>query len=121
MIHKISSDRVVLIHGKCDFQFRADAIDARHQDRRAHIAKIWSKQSSEPAGFSKHLRSVCSPDETMNVALKLISQVNVDTSGGIGFSSCHALGRGGSPNRPRAFDSFVMSSEAETSLILSNK
>ena len=41
MIHQIGADGVVLVHRECDFQFCADAIDARDQDRFAHSGKVW--------------------------------------------------------------------------------
>src|SRR5438105_4874527 len=90
MIHEIGANGVVSIHGKCDFQFRADTIDARHQDRRAHTAKIWGKQSSEPADFSKDLRSVRGTDEPLNAALEPIAQINIHTGSSVSFSfPCH--------------------------------
>src|SRR2546421_2442564 len=88
MIHEIGPDRVVPIHGKSDFQFRADTIDACHQDRRAHTAKIWGKQSSESADRAKHLRTVRGANELVNAVLKSVSQVDVDTGSSVSFL-CH--------------------------------
>ena len=58
MIHKIGADCIVLVHREGNFQFRADAIDARDQDRIAHPRKLCAKESAEAADFSEHLRSV---------------------------------------------------------------
>ena len=91
MIHEIGPDGVVPIHGKSDFQFRADTIDACHQNWRTDTAKIRSKQSSEPADRAKHLRAMRGANEPVNAALESISEINIDAGSGVSFSFCHAL------------------------------
>ena len=43
VVHEIHAHRVVLVHGEGDLQFRADAIDARDQNRGAHPGKTGAK------------------------------------------------------------------------------
>ena len=63
MVHQIGADGVVLVHREGDLQFRADAVDARDQNRIAHSGKRRAKQSAEPADFAEHLRAMRSPNE----------------------------------------------------------
>jgi hypothetical protein len=43
MVHEIHTQRLVLVHGEGDLQFRADSINARHQNRLAHSGKVRAK------------------------------------------------------------------------------
>jgi hypothetical protein len=77
MVYEIGADCVMPIQGKGYFQFRADTIDARDQDRSAHPMELYSKESAETADFSEHLRSVRLGNELLNPALKPVTKIDI--------------------------------------------
>src|SRR5580765_7363657 len=90
MIYQICAQRVVLVHGKRDFQFRPDAIDTRDQDRFTHSGKVWREQAAEAADFSKHLRAVRLPDKGLNSPLESIPKIDIYTGASVSLSLlCH--------------------------------
>ena len=61
-------------------------------------------------------------NELVNAALELVPQINIHTGLSVGFLfPCHALGRPVHRTARHVSGFLVMSSEAETSLIFSNK
>src|SRR5205085_9884752 len=90
MIHQIGADGVVLVHRERDFQFRADAIDARNQNRIAHAGKFRAEQSTEAPDLSEHSWSMRLPDERLDAALELVAKINIHPGGCVGlFVLCH--------------------------------
>src|SRR5438270_12894759 len=78
MVHHIGADRVVLVHGERDFQFRSHAVDAGDEDRVAHARELYSKQASEAADLAEHLRSMRLPDERLDPALELVAEIDIN-------------------------------------------
>jgi len=86
VIHKIGANGVVLVRRECDFQFCADAINARDQDRIAHSGKLCSKQTTEATDFSERLRPVRLSNESLNSALKPVAKIDIYARARVGFS-----------------------------------
>src|SRR4029077_18809160 len=89
MIYKVGADRVVLIHRDRNFQFRADAVDARNQNGIEHSAKVCAKQSAEPANLSQHLRPVCLLHEVLNASFQLVAKIDIYSGTCVGFLFFH--------------------------------
>jgi hypothetical protein len=90
MVHEIHADGIMSIQGERDLQFRADAIDARDQNRVAHPGKGRAKQSAEPADLSEDLRAMRFFDERLNLSLQPIPKIDVNARCRIGFLFvCH--------------------------------
>jgi len=86
MVYEIGADCVMPIQGKGYFQFRANTIDARDQDRGAHPRELYSKESAETADFSEHLRSVRLGNELLNPALEPVAKIDIYARARVGFS-----------------------------------
>ena len=91
VVHEIRAHGVVLVHRESDLQFRADAIDARDQNRLAHRGKTRAKQSAEAADFPEHLRTMRLPNERANAALQLVCQIDIHARTRIRFFHDHTL------------------------------
>ena len=90
MIDEIGADGVVAIHGESDFQFGADAIDARDQHRFAHAGEVRRKQSAEAADLAENFGPVRLPNELLNVALQSIAEIDINACARISlFLLCH--------------------------------
>ncbi|MNW52032.1 hypothetical protein D3C74_295330 [compost metagenome] len=55
--HRVDADRIVLIHGKGDFQLRAYAIRSRDEHRLRVFVLIQSEQSAKAAQVGHHFRT----------------------------------------------------------------
>src|SRR5437660_12566239 len=89
MVHHIGADRVVLVHGERDFQFRSHAVDAGDEDRVAHSRELYSKQASEAADLAEHLRSMRLPDERLDPALELVAKIDINPGARVIIFSYH--------------------------------
>ena len=89
MVHHIGADRVVLVHGERDFQFRSHAVDAGDEDRVAHSGELYSKQTAEAADLAEHLRSMRLPDERLDPALELVAKIDINPGARVSLFSCH--------------------------------
>src|SRR5207249_9870160 len=92
MVHHIGADRVVLVHGERDFQFRSHAVDAGDEDRVAHSGELYSKQASEAADFAEHSsrgRGMRLPNERLDPALELVAKIDINPGARVSLFSCH--------------------------------
>ncbi len=85
MIDEIGADCAVPVHRECNFQFRADTVDARCQYRIAHPGKLYSKQTAEAAGFTEHFRPVRLPDELPDSSFELVAKIDIYARARVGF------------------------------------
>src|SRR6266705_6463450 len=85
MVHQIDADGVVPVHREGHLQFCADAIDANDQHWLAHPGKIRREQSAKAANFSEHFRTVCLPNESPDLLLQLVAQIDIYTGTRVSF------------------------------------
>ena len=85
VVDEIGANGVVAVHREGDFQFGADAIDARDQNRLAHPGKIRREKPAETADLAEHFRTMGLPNELVDAALQPIAQIDIHSGTGVGF------------------------------------
>ena len=89
MVHKIGPDRVVLVRGKGNFEFRADTIHACDQDGILDPAflKIGTKEAAEAADTSQYLGPVGGTNEVPDAGLEPVAELHINSRARIGTFS----------------------------------
>ena len=82
MIDEIAANCVVDLHFKSNFEFGADTIDARDENR-VEIFFVYGKQAAEPADLAEHAARKGLVREVLDPLLGSIGAINVDACVGV--------------------------------------
>ena len=85
MVHEILTDRIVPVRREGDFEFCSNTIHARDENRLPHSFEVRLEKAAKAADFTEHLRSVRAAHESVDSFFNLVTEVYIDSGGGIGF------------------------------------
>ncbi len=83
MVHEVLADRVVLVEGDGDLQFRADAVHAADEHGAPVLRRVEGEQPAESADGAEHFRATGLADLLFQAGLERVGEMDVHARAGV--------------------------------------